>query len=54
MKFVAAFLVTTVIATALTAGLVLLSHHHPLGWPVMLGTFAGFMFLFVRYGCRGH
>lgn len=54
MKFAASFLVTVLIAVALTGGLVLASHGHSLGWPLLLGSASVFMFLFVRYGCRGH
>ncbi|MBL9138190.1 MAG: hypothetical protein JNK85_20140 [Verrucomicrobiales bacterium] len=52
MKFVAAFLVTCLIAGVLGLGLILASHGHGL-WLFAIG-FLAFMGLFIGYGCRTH
>jgi hypothetical protein len=52
MKFVAAMLVVLLISFVLCAGMWLASHGRGI-WPLVLGS-AGFMALFIRYGCRAH
>ncbi|MCC6233040.1 MAG: hypothetical protein IT580_10375 [Verrucomicrobiales bacterium] len=52
MKFVAAMIVTTLLAGAIGAGLLAMAHGH--GPWLFLITTAGFLGLFVHYGCKAH
>ena len=52
MKFVAAMFVTTALAGAIGAGLLVMAHGHG-PWLLLVSTI-GFLALFIRYGCKAH